>query len=56
MKVIFRTAGLLTLLTVFAGCGTSETTVIQPTETYEPTEQERANAEKEKEMAAERQQ
>lgn len=37
----------LTLLcvSVFVGCGSGEPTVIMPTETYEPTEIEKANAE-----------
>ena len=29
----------------FAGCGSGEPTVVMPTETYEPTETEQANAE-----------
>ena len=38
---------------VFVGCGSGEPTVVMPTETYEPTETEQANAELE---AAEREQ
>ncbi len=38
---------------LFAGCSSSEPTVVMPTETYQPTEVEQANAERE---AAEREQ
>lgn len=56
MKHVLNTVALSAFLLLFAGCGTSETTVIQPTETYELTDQEKENADREKEMAAERQQ
>ena len=41
----------LFLVAIVAGCGSSEPTVVMPTETYQPTEVEQANAERE---AAER--
>lgn len=56
MKNVVATVCFLALLAVVCGCGPSETTVIQPEEDYQLTDQEQKNADRAKEMAAERQQ
>lgn len=43
----------LLLSSVLVGCGGSETTVIEPTETYELTATEKANRDLEEKMRAE---
>lgn len=56
MKNVVASVCFLAFLAIFSGCGPTETSVIQPEEDYELTEQEQENADKAKEMAAERQQ
>lgn len=50
--VFLLSAGVVLL----AGCGGRETTVIQPTEQYELTDQEQQNREREQAMMAEQRQ
>lgn len=47
---------LLLLSTVFIGCSSSEPTVIEPTETYELTDQEKNNRDQEAKLRAEEKQ
>ncbi|NND99066.1 MAG: hypothetical protein HKN47_17250 [Pirellulaceae bacterium] len=51
MRIIFSTLilGFAIAVSSLTGCGESGNTVIQPTETYQPTEIEQANAAREAE-------